>query len=255
MFDNNRKTVLIAAAVTAILIFIGNILTNGGNAIVAGLSALLSVPFFLIGTRTLRRYRASLAERAELLPTDAANVVWDVYMNDIRVATITDDRLAAFQSQVADDWRNMVTQALNVLRVPLRMFDQFAVVIPAIAFWLILACALLAPDTLVSTLAAVQHASSQELHQGVALAMYTLFTIGLLTFIVHWVFTGYTYGLRNVYRDELEYVLRRYLKIAATGRLTISRLSHDAVYIYEPDLFGWLRAHTLARRTARTGKV
>lgn len=251
MFDNNRKTALIAAAVTALLIFISTYLFNGGNGGSAALSALLGVPVFLLTTRGLERYRASLAERAERPATDAANVVWDVYMNDVRVASIPDDKLAAYQDQVADDWHNMVAQSLNLLRVPFRMFDQFVLVIPAIAFWLILACALFAPDALIQAFTAIRHATPSQLHQGVTTGIEMLFVVGVMAFGLAWVFTGSTYGLRNVYRDQLEYVLRRYLKIAATGRLTISRLADGTVYCYEPDMLGWLRARSRARRAAR----
>lgn len=251
MFDNNRKTALVASGVTALLIFISTYLFNGGNVVSAALSALLGVPSFLLATRGLERYRASLVERAERPATDAANVVWDVYMNDVRVASIPDDKLAAYQDQVADDWRNMVAQSLNLLRVPVRMFDQFVLVIPAIAFWLVLACALLAPDSLIQAFTAIRHATPTQLHQAVALAIEMLFVVGVVAFGVTWAFTGSTYGLRNVYRDRLEYVLRRYLKIAATGRLTISRLADGAVCSYEPDMLGWLRARSRARRAAR----
>ncbi|MCS6496724.1 MULTISPECIES: hypothetical protein [pseudomallei group] len=255
MFSNNRKATLIVAALTGLLIGSGNYLLNGENVVLSATSGLLSIATFLLATRYFARYRASLAERAERPATDDANVVWDVYMNDVRVATIPDDRLAAFQNQVADDWRNAVTQALNVLRVPLRMFDQFAVVIPAIAFWLILACALFAPDTLVQTFNAIHHASPREIHQGVSTVMYMLFSVGVIAFCLNWMLTGSTYGLRNVYRDELGYVLRRYLKIAATGRLTISRLADGTMYFYEPDMLGWLRERSRARRAAREHKA
>lgn len=255
MFDNNRKTALIAAAVTALLIFIGDYLMNGGNAAIAALSALLGIPVFLLTTRGFARYRASLAERAERPATDAANVVWDVYMNDVRVATIPDDKLAAFQDQVADDWRNMVDQALNLLGVPWRMCNQFLVQLPALAFWLVLAGALIAPDSLIQTFTAFRNATPSQLHQSVALMLNMFFAVGVVTFVLNWWFTGSTYGLHNVYRDRLEYVLRRYLKIPATGRLMISRLDGDTLHFYEPDMLGWLRARSRARRAARARKA
>ncbi|WP_325085951.1 hypothetical protein [Burkholderia contaminans] len=255
MFDNNRKTALIGALAWALMTFIGTFLLNGGNVIISAAGALLGIPAFLLGTRVQLRYRASLAERAERPATDPANVVWDVYMNDVRVATIPDDRLAAFQNQVADDWRNMVIQVLNVFRVPLRMFDQFAIVIPAIAFWLILAYALFAPDSLVQTFTAILHATPREVHQGISTLMAMLFAVGMIAFALNWMFTGSTYGLRNVYRDKLEYVLRRYLKVSATGRMTISRLADNTMCFYEPDMLGWLSARSHARRAAREHKA
>ncbi|WP_321809021.1 hypothetical protein [Burkholderia sp. BCC1993] len=249
MFDN-RNVALIAAAATAFIVF-GLFVLSGANAGSAVVAAVLSIPTFLFTNRSIADYRGSLAERAERPATDAANVVWDVYMNDVRVATIPDDKLAAFQGQVADDWRHFWAQAFNVLGVPWRMFDQFLIVIPAIAFWLILASALFAPDALMQTFTAIRHATPNQIHQGVSAMIYMLLSVGVIAFAANWMFTGSTYGLRNVYRDEIEYVLRRYLKISATGRMSISRLADGTMHFYEPDMLGWLRTRNRARRAAR----
>lgn len=69
------------------------------------------------------------------------------------------------------------------------------------------------------------------------------------------VFTGYTFGLRNIYRDQFAHALRRYLKIAATGELAISRIADGTSYSYVPDMFGWLRAGSRARRAAQAKKA
>jgi hypothetical protein len=255
MFNNNRKTVLIAATVAALFIFVGNLIFNGGNVLIAGISALLGIPFFLLANAGFARYRASLSTRAATPATDTPGVVWDVYMNGVIVGSLPDHTLAALQGEVANDWRNMGAQALNVLQVPLRLVDKFLVAIPAIAFWLILACALFAPNDLIQTFTAVRDASPREIHQGVATAVSIFFTVGLIAFMLNWMLTGYTFGLRNVYRERFVHVLRRYLKVAATGELVISRLADGTSYHYDPDMFGWLRAGSRARRPAQEHKA
>lgn len=255
MLNNNRKTVLIAASVAALFIFAINTVLNGGNLVVAGLSALLGIPFFLLANAALAHYRASLATRAQTPASDTAGVVWDVRMNGVIVGTIPDSALAELQGDVANDWRNMVEQAANVLQVPIRMVDKFLLVIPAIAFWVILGCALFAPTDLIRMFSAIRDASPHEIHQGVASAFSLFFTVGVVTFMLNWMMTGYAYGLRNVYRDRFLDVLRRRLKVEALGELTISREADGTSYEYEPDIFGWWRANSNARRTAKARKA
>jgi len=255
MLNNNSRTVLIAASVAALFIFAISAVLNGGNLVVAGLSSLLGIPFFFLANVAFARYRASLATRAETPATDTAGVVWDVYMNGVIVGTIPDNTLAELQGEVANDWRNMAAQAANVLQVPIRMVDKFLVAIPAIAFWLILGFALFAPNDLIQMFTAIRDASPHEIHRGVASAFSLFFTIGVLSFAINWMMTGYTYGLRNVYSERFAHVLRRYLKVAATGELTISRLADGTSHEYGPDMFGWLRAHSRARRAAQARKA
>lgn len=255
MLNNNSRTVLIAASVAALFIFAISAVLNGGNLIVAGLSALLGIPFFLLAYAALERYRASLVTRAQTPVSDTAGVVWDVRMNGVVVGTIPDNTLAELQGDVANDWRNMAEQAVNLLQVPIRMVDKFLLVIPAIAFWVILGCALFAPTDLIQMFTAIREASPHEIHQGVAGAVSVFFTIGVLSFTLNWMMTGHTYGLRNVYRDRFVYVLRRRLNVAATGELMISRLADGTSYEYEPDILGWWRAGSRARRAAQARKA
>ncbi|MDN7445286.1 hypothetical protein QZM64_39645 [Burkholderia cepacia] len=255
MFDNNRKTVIIASVVVAISIFSLNLLINRGNLLLAGGSALLSVPFFLLGTRLLRGYRGSLAERATRPASDAENVVWDVYMNKVHVGTISDDRLAALQDTVADNWRNMATQAVNLFGVPLRMFDLFVSTIPAVTFWLILGWAMIAPDSLVETFSSVRSSSLQQLQHGVSVAIWMVINICLVAFVLRMGFGGQTYGARNVYLEVLGDLLRQELKVAATGSMTISRVSNGEVSQFQPDMAGWYRAHGRARRAVRAARA
>lgn len=255
MFDNNRKTVIIASIVVAISIFALNLLFNRGNLLLAGGSALLSVPFFLLGTRLLRSYRGSLAERASRPASDAENVVWDVYMNKVHVGTISDDRLAALQDTVADNWRNMATQAVNLFGVPLRMFDLFVSTIPAVTFWLILGWAMIAPDSLVETFSSVRSSPLQQLQHGVSVAIWMLINICLVAFLLRMGFGGQTYGARNVYLEALGDLLRQELKVAATGSMTISRESNGEVSQFQPDMAGWYRARERARRSARAARA
>ncbi|VWC78441.1 hypothetical protein BLA39750_01021 [Burkholderia lata] len=255
MFDNNRKTVIIASVVVAISIFALNLLINRGNFLLAGGSALFSVPFFLLGTRFLRSYRGSLAERASRPAGDAENVVWDVYMNEVHVGTISDDRLAALQDTVADNWRNMATQARNFFGVPFRMFDLFLSTIPAVTFWLILGWAMIAPDSLVETFTNARNSSLQQLQHGVSMAIWMLINICLVAFVLRMGIGGQTYGARNVYLETLGVLLRQELKVAATGSMTISRVSNGEVSLFQPDMTGWYRARERARRAARAVKA
>ncbi|MCA7889761.1 hypothetical protein QZM25_28270 [Burkholderia contaminans] len=255
MFDNNRKTVAIASAVVAIAIFALNLLLNRGSLLLASVSALLSVPFFLLGTRALHGYRGSLAERASRPAGDAANVVWDVYLNKVHVGTISDDRLAALQDAVADNWRNMATQAINLFGVPLRMFDLFVSTVPAVAFWLILGWAMIGPDSLAQTFSDIRNSSLQELQHGVSVGLWILVNVCVMAFALRICFGGQTYGARNVYLEALSDLLRQELKVAATGSMTISRLSNGEVSLFQDDMKGWYRARGRARRAARAAKA
>ncbi|MCW3587414.1 hypothetical protein [Burkholderia cenocepacia] len=251
MFDNNRKTALVGALTWALLAFIGTFFMTGGNVYISATGALLGIPAFLLGTRVQVRYREALAERAERPATDTANVVWDVYMNEVHVGTIADDRIATIEDEVANDWRNAIAQAVNVLRVPLKIVDQLIGAIPAIAFWLILACAILAPESLTQAFTEIAHSPPQEIKRAVAIAMQVFFTAGLFALCVNWMIASPNYGLRNVYRERLDIVLRRELQIASTGRLTLSRLADATMYFYEPTILGWVRARSRARTRAR----
>lgn len=256
MYNNNRKTSFIAAALAAVFIFVGSLVVYGGNVVIAAISALLAVPFFFLANTAFSRYRASLAERAhpsdEQPARDAAAIAWDVQMNGVLVAHIADSDLAEIQGHVAGDWRNMAAQAINILGVPLRVFDKLLSAVPAITFWLILAWALFEPGSLIQTITAIHQATPHEIQQGVSTGVTMLCLWGMVLFMVTYAMNGYAFGFRNVYREELASRVRRHLNIAATGDLTIERFADGNLTIYEPDLLGWYRASNRTKKANAT---
>ncbi|WP_205183594.1 hypothetical protein [Burkholderia sp. LMG 13014] len=139
--------------------------------------------------------------------------------------------------------------------MPLAVVDKLLVVIPAIAFWVILASALIDPIGLIQTCTAIRNASPVVIQHGVTTAVTMLFTIGFMLFVFLWLVQGYSFGLRNVAREEFASRLRRRLKIAATGELHITRIADGRSSRYVPDMLGWLRSRSQARRAARERKA
>lgn len=244
----NRLAVFVIALVAGVATSVVTMLVTHRPLYAAIFSGCVSFAVTVLGSRLEREYRASLTARAEKVgqATDA-EITWEVRMNDVIAGHISDRELADIQGGVASDWRVWLSQ----LGVPIAMLDKLVLVVPAVAFWLIFALALLDPSSLIHTLTAISNASPGEIRHGMTNVLTALLMLGIMFVALTWIFQGYTFGLRNVASEEFGHRLRRRLNINAVGELRIARIADGRRSLYSPDMLGWLRSRAAARWTAR----
>ncbi|CAJ0806867.1 hypothetical protein [Ralstonia thomasii] len=248
----NRLAVFVFALVAGVVASVVVMLVTHRPLYAAIFSGFTSFAGILIGSRLEREYRASLTARAEKIePATDAEITWEVRMNDVIAGNISDRELADIQGGVASDWHVWLSQLVNLFGVPIAMLDKLVLVVPAVAFWLIFALALLDPSSLIHTLTAISNASPGEIQHGMTNVLTALLMLGIMFVALTWIFQGYTFGLRNVANDEFSYRLRRRLKITAMGELHIARIADGRYSRYSPDMLGWLRSRIASRRAAR----
>ncbi|CAH0444192.1 hypothetical protein LMG10661_00716 [Ralstonia syzygii subsp. syzygii] len=248
----NRLAVFVIALVAGVATSVVTMLVTHRPLYAAIFSGCVSFAVTVLGSRLEREYRASLTARAEKVgqATDA-EITWEVRMNDVIAGHISDRELADIQGGVASDWRVWLSQLVNLLGVPIAMLDKLVLVVPAVAFWLIFALALLDPSSLIHTLTAISNASPGEIRHGMTNVLTALLMLGIMFVALTWIFQGYTFGLRNVASEEFGHRLRRRLNINAVGELRIARIADGRRSLYSPDMVGWLRSRAAARWTAR----
>ncbi|WP_286788900.1 MULTISPECIES: hypothetical protein [unclassified Pseudomonas] len=144
--------------------------------------------------------------------TASRELIWTVLINGVRVGRIEDSRYQWLIQQSRRDRRLYLAQAVEILKYALRMFTLFVMAVPLFAFWALLGLGLLAPDDF-------QLLISRGLPALVAspLTSVVMLAVGLSCGIA----TLLRGGVRNVFNDRRDELLRRYLKVAIPGELVL----------------------------------
>lgn len=144
--------------------------------------------------------------------TASRELIWTVQVNGVQVGRIEDSRYQWLIEQAHKDKRLYLAQAVEVLKYALRMFSLSVRTVPLFAFWALLGLGLLAPDDLQLLISrGLPALLSSPLTSVVMLA------VGLSCGIT----TLLRGGMRNVFNNRRDELLRRYLKVAIPGELVL----------------------------------
>jgi hypothetical protein len=140
------------------------------------------------------------------------DLIWTVLVNGVQVGRIEDSRYQWLIQQSRSDKRLYLAQAIEVLRYALRMFSLFIKAVPLFAFWALLGLGVYSPDTFGSL---ISHGLPAFLSS--SLTSVLMLIVGLLCGIAPLLHGG----VRNVFDDRRDELLRRYLKVAIPGELVL----------------------------------
>lgn len=140
------------------------------------------------------------------------DLIWTVLINGVQVGRIEDSRYQWLIEQAHKDKRLYLAQAVEVVRYALRALCLFLKVTPLVLFWSLLTFALLRRDAFESLF---------------PVGMTALLTSNVTPLVLMAVAlacgmsAALSGGIRNVFNDRRDELLRRYLKVAIPGELVL----------------------------------
>lgn len=158
---------------------------------------------------------------------------WDVYINNVRMGTVTDAQYALMQQRAYFDPRNHMAQLLNLAHSLYTVIYRVAVAVPLMIFWLGVITLTHSPETLVEIIQILQIADTATLTTNIKGAHDLVFLIAVLVTLTAGLMMalGVKFGLRNVYADAVGILLRQHFKVPADGEITLCRpIPFDAIH-------------------------
>lgn len=201
-------------------------LTSLGLGYVFGVSLRLAVSVaalfatVLIGHLVFRMADARLARRAQA----NAPFAWDVWINDVKVGTVTDAEYAAIQCLALHDGSSAVAQLLNLGRVAMVIASRLLVGLTLGMAWSVIALVLLEPDAHIAMIRTLSNADPGALTHWTR----TLVQYGALFMVVQvcgMAAMGVRFGFRNHYRAAIATMLRQHFNTPADGDIRLVRMS------------------------------
>lgn len=184
-----------------------------------GVSVVVLFATVLTGHLLFNTIDARLARRA----TANAPFAWTVWINDVKVGTVTDAEYASIQCLALHDGSSAVAQLLNLGRVVMVVASRLLVGLTLGSIWSAIALALLEPD--------VHTAVMRNLHDAdpavVTHWMRTLVQYGVLFMVVQvlgMAVMGFRFGFRNYYRAAIATMLRQHFNTPAEGDIRLERM-------------------------------
>lgn len=162
---------------------------------------------------------ASLARRA----CANAPVGWGVWINDVRIGTISDAEYASIQCLALHDGGNAMAQLLNLGRVTMITASRLLVGLGLGIVWSAIALAWLAPDLHTAVIRNLHDADPAAVTRWVR----TLVQYGALFMLVQlpvMALMGYRFGFRNHYRAAIATMLRQHFNTPAEGDIRLERM-------------------------------
>jgi len=150
---------------------------------------------------------------------------WDVYINNVRMGTVTDAQYALMQQRAYFDPRNHMAQLLNLAHGLYTIIYRMAVTVPLTIFWLGIITLTHSPETLVEIIQILQTADTATLTTNIKGAHDLVFLIAVLVTLTAGLMMalGVKFGLRNVYADAVGILLRQHFKVPTDGEITLCR--------------------------------
>ncbi|MCQ8118488.1 hypothetical protein [Methylomonas rosea] len=160
--------------------------------------------------------------------TSEKTTEWDVYINNIRMGTVTDAQYASMQQRVYIDPKNSMAQIVNIVYVLQTVIIKLAVAIPLGVFWMMVFSLGYSPDTWVGTIQLLQTADAASLTAAAKSLHEMFFMLALLTALIAGVMMalGVKFGFKNVYADAIGVLLRQHFKVPADGEIRLCRPVH-----------------------------
>jgi hypothetical protein len=171
----------------------------------------------------LGRYEAGLAERV----MGNAPFVWDVWLNGIRIGTISDSQYAGMQRDAMRDARLIFAQLVNLGHVALNVAGCVCATVPRLAIWLAAAAVFVMPDALVDVALAWRTAEPDTLIAGLR-NLFELVAVASVLWVAFRVINGYRFGFCNQYDKAVGRMIRQQCNTPTVGELRLTRWSRAA---------------------------
>jgi len=176
---------------------------------------------------TRHKYMTALQARVD----GSGGPEWDVELNGVNVGKISDADYAAIRLQVFGDGRLYVAQLLNCGRVLMRVFDSMLMTVPVLAFWGLLAVAIVSPETCTEALNELRTATPASVAKFASFVFTFMMTLGMLSAGLTAALTGARFGFVNRFGEATAGILRRRLRVAAEGDIVLVRWVDGVLHI------------------------
>ena len=218
-----RKLQVLVSIITA-LVFTHFLGVNGGWPGLA-LTVVLTAVFSISISALADRYNAGLTKRMEV----DAPIIWEVWINDVQVGSVTDAQYAAMQRHAARDGRNAVAQFFNIAKMALVVADKLLVAVPLMCFWTAIGLAAFSPESFMEIARELQNAGPAAITSAVRSFMQEGAMVLAIT-VMMMVAMGFRFGFKNFYATAVNRMLRQHRNTPAEGDVRLSRqVSGDLV--------------------------
>jgi len=147
--------------------------------------------------------------------------VWEVLVNDVRVGQLSDDTYARYEKAVHEDWRVYRAQLANLAKVVARAAEMLLFAVPISLVWIGLAIVLIDPVAAASVVEALRAAPAAELIGAVERSLSFVTFIFVIVMILFAALASPRLGYVNQFTRELNFVVRRHVRVAAEGRMIL----------------------------------
>lgn len=171
----------------------------------------------------IARYDARLAARME----DDASFVWGVWMNGVKIGSITDAQYAAIQRHAFGNARLVVAQVLNLGHVALYIAGKVFVSVPLLMFWLAVATVALVPESIIEIVQVWRTAEPAALVESLRNLFHLVATVSVVAVGVM-VTLGYRFGFCNHYDQAVADMIRRQCNTPTEGSISLSKIAKRA---------------------------
>ncbi len=211
--------------ITALMLWIYAALLSG---VVCVLCSPSGLPFwfaayaFIIGGSSFTILAITLQALVVRIRTVDGGPEWDVMINGITAGQISDATYASIRRDVLLDYRNYLAQLWNFFHVALRVTNDFLVAIPAILFWVVVACVVFAPGGFVQAVLALQKITPAMVVANAPSAFH-MFAPLFIIFIGELLIVGRPFGFFNRFDEAVGNSVRRAVSCSATGDVFLVR--------------------------------
>lgn len=188
---------------------------------------LMTAVFSIVTILFLNDYKSSLVKRIKAKDP----ITWDIFLNNIKVGTVTDSQYAAMQQYAFLDRWNSIAQVLNIGRILLILLNKLFVTAPVIVFWVIITLALIEPESIAMTIREILKAEPEMVSSFVLSALINIvlfpFMVVMVLVAVYGSQIGQYFGFKNHYKDDIARMLRLHCNMAAEGHLELCLIESE----------------------------
>jgi hypothetical protein len=217
---DKRQTILLRialAAPLAALIVLSFIRTDNDWIELTIIAPVLGALIFALGW-LLDRYDATLTTRMQAIDQGE----WEVWLNGIKLGTVTDNDYAAMQQAVLRDSRVAIEQFMNVGEVMIVVLQKLVLGLPVMVFWFGVGSALFAPECYADLARELQKAEPTTVAAAAKRVLQCGMVFGIVTFCWMAVF-GHRFGFRPCYSEAVDRILRQRFNTPVEGEIMLCR--------------------------------
>jgi hypothetical protein len=154
------------------------------------------------------------------LSDDKGEVFYNVYVDDVKAASISDAEYGRIWRQVASDKRVFCSQVLNGLAVIWNMLSHCFFVVPICFFWAVIALATHSPGSISTLLVAFRNATPESIRYSVKVTESVVVVTALASIVLRWAF-GHGFGSINRVEEAIKAGVREHCGLSKNGEVTI----------------------------------